>query len=88
VNSIDALNFGKALVQLGGGRMRKEDDVDPGVGFILNKKVGEKVEKGELLYTVLFNDENKLRNADDYLKNAVDIGEDKKELQSLILDEM
>lgn len=88
VNSIDALNFGKALVQLGGGRLRKEDDVDPGVGFILNKKVGKKVEKGELLYTVLFNDENKLRNADDYLKNAVKVGEQKEKEQSLILDEM
>ncbi len=87
ISSIDALRFGKALVQLGGGRLRKEDDIDPGVGFVLNKKVGERVEKGEILYTIHYNDEAKLVNADEYLKEAVMIGESK-EIQPLILDEM
>lgn len=88
VNSIDALQFGKALVQLGGGRMKKEDDVDPGVGFVLNRKVGEKIEKGEILYTIHYSDDNKLKNAEDYLKNAIEISDEKKEVQPLILDEM
>jgi len=88
VNSIDALNFGKALVQLGGGRLRKEDDVDPSVGFILNRKVGEKVEKGDLLYTIHYNDDDKLKNAGDYLKNAVLIEETARDKEALILDEM
>jgi len=88
INSIDALQFGKALVQLGGGRMRKEDDVDHAVGFVLNKKVGDKIEKGEILYTIHYNDENKLKNAEDYLGRAIEINEEKKETPPLILDEM
>lgn len=88
INSIDALSFGKALVHLGGGRRRKEDDVDRAVGFVFSGKVGTKVTKGELLYTVHYNDDKKLKNIIDYLKNAVLIGEQKEKEQPLVLDEM
>jgi len=89
ISKIDALSMGKALVQLGGGRIRKEDEVDPGVGFILNKKVGEKIEKGELLYTIFYNDETKLKNAKQYLKNCFEIVNNKDfEQEKLILGQM
>ncbi len=47
VADIDPLALGYAAVDLGAGRARKEDDVDPKAGFILNKHVGERVESGE-----------------------------------------
>lgn len=87
ISRIDALSFGKALVQLGGGRLRKEDDVDPAVGFVFGKKVGEKVTKGDLLYTVYYSDESKLAGADEYLSGAIGISE-KAEATKLILGTM
>ena len=38
-------------VKLGGGRAVKEDKVDPSVGFIFHKKIGEKVKIGESSYS-------------------------------------
>lgn len=73
IDGIDALRMGKALVFLGGGRIKKEDSVDPAVGFILNKKAGDKVEKGELLYTILYNDAKKLESASEYLEGIFSI---------------
>ena len=59
VEKLDALTIGKLLVYLGAGRMKKEDDIQKEVGFVFNKKVGDKVEKGETLGYIHSNDESK-----------------------------
>ncbi len=41
--------FGETVVQLGGGRLRKNDSIDAGVGVVLRAKVGERVEIGQSL---------------------------------------
>ena len=49
---MDAYSFGKLSLDLGGGRVTKEDKIDNTVGIILNKKVGDDVEQGDLLCTL------------------------------------
>ena len=49
--------IGTACVILGGGRERKEDSVDPAVGIVLHKKVGDRVAGGEALATIYYNAE-------------------------------
>lgn len=36
-------------MDLGAGRLRKEDDIDMAVGIVVNKKIGDKVIKGDIL---------------------------------------
>lgn len=55
---------------LGGGRETKEDDIDLSVGIVLNKKVGDKVNKGDVLAVIHSNDENKTITAMDRLLKA------------------
>lgn len=50
---IDALEVGMAAIDTGAGRRRKEDTVDPSAGFLLKVKVGDRVEAGAPLATVL-----------------------------------
>ena len=38
--------------ELGGGRKVKSDKIDFGVGFVFNKKVGDKVKKGDSILTI------------------------------------
>ena len=49
--------IGTACVILGGGRERKEDSVDPAVGVVLHKKVGDRVAAGEPIATIHYNAE-------------------------------
>ena len=49
ITDINALALGKLSVSLGAGRQSKEDKIDYGVGIKLNKLVGEKVKKGEII---------------------------------------
>jgi len=55
--SMQCEQIGTACVILGGGRERKEDSVDPAVGIVLHKKVGDQVASGEAIATVYYNAE-------------------------------
>jgi pyrimidine-nucleoside phosphorylase len=52
VTAIACEQVGTACVILGGGRERKEDSVDPAVGIVVHKKIGDKVSVGEPLCTI------------------------------------
>jgi thymidine phosphorylase len=52
VHAIDAREVGLVTVELGGGRLKKGDPVDPAVGVRLAAKVGDRVAAGETLCTV------------------------------------
>jgi pyrimidine-nucleoside phosphorylase len=52
VESIDALEVGLSAAEIGVGRIRKEDVVDPSAGFVIEAQVGARVRKGDPLVTV------------------------------------
>ncbi len=52
VTEILCEQVGTACVILGGGRERKEDSVDPAVGIVIHKKIGDRVGAGEPLCTI------------------------------------
>ncbi len=60
VAGIDSLELGLASVRLGAGRTKKDDDVDPIAGFVLNKSIGSPVEAGEPLVTAFASDPSRL----------------------------
>jgi thymidine phosphorylase len=75
VTAIQCEQTGVACVILGGGRERKEDSVDPSVGFVLHKKVGDKVAQGESLCTVHYNSEPRAARAKALLQASFRIGD-------------
>jgi len=75
VTAIQCEQAGTACVILGGGRERKEDAVDPAVGFVLHKKVGDSVAAGEPLCTVHYNSETRGARARTLLQESYQIGD-------------
>jgi pyrimidine-nucleoside phosphorylase len=67
--------IGNACVILGGGRERKEDSVDPAVGIVLHKKVGDAVSKGESLATIHYNAEARAGRARQLLEESYQIAD-------------
>jgi pyrimidine-nucleoside phosphorylase len=63
VTAIACEAVGTACVILGGGREKKEDSVDPAVGMVLHKKVGDPVKAGEVLCTIHHNSESRAARA-------------------------
>jgi len=70
LKSIDARKIGEASVDLGAGRSRKEDTIDPSVGFVIHHKVGDRVGIGEPLFSIHANSREKLVQAKERLLDA------------------
>lgn len=77
VYNIDAYKIAFACKILGAGRETKEDSIDYSVGVYLNKKSGESVRKGEVLYTIYSNNDEKIKIAQKYCDEAFSINENK-----------
>ena len=58
IKEINALEIGEAAMKLGAGRATKEDIIDFATGIVLEKKVGSKVNKGDILCKVYSNKEH------------------------------
>ncbi len=71
ISGIDAEKVGRVVVALGGGRERKGDAIDYGVGLILKKKVGDYVAEGEPLLTLHASKQSDFFAAASSLKEAI-----------------
>jgi thymidine phosphorylase len=60
-------------VILGGGRERKEDSVDPAVGIVVHKKIGDKVAAGEALCTIRCHSDAQAARAKSLLEESYQI---------------
>lgn len=78
LESMDTLNIGWAAVELGCGRRKKDDILDPTAGVEFMAKIGNKVQKGDPLFRCFNSNENKLNSALNYLLDSARIGSEKK----------
>lgn len=70
VKKIHAENLGIVAMELGAGRATKESKIDLAVGIVLNKKRGDKVEKGDTIAYIHSNNESLIEKANEgILKN-------------------
>ena len=76
VNHIDALAIGHSAMLLGAGRSKLDDVIDHSVGIVLNKKVNDKVCKGDTLATIYANKED-VSNEVSIIQNAYTYGDAK-----------
>ena len=65
--------MGTACVILGGGREKKEDAVDPSVGIVLHKKIGDPVSAREPLATIHYNSESRAQRAKQLIAGSYQI---------------
>jgi pyrimidine-nucleoside phosphorylase len=64
------MQFGIALAMLGGGREKKEDPIDPGVGLEFHKRIDDRIAANETLATIHYNSDAKLADATALIENS------------------
>ncbi len=85
VSALDALTVGKISVNLGAGRIKKDDKIDSTVGIVLAKKIGDRVKDNEILAYIHANDEVKGQKAVEDLYDAYKFSEKEVTKQQHIL---
>ncbi len=84
ISSMDTEKIGISSLVLGAGRTKKEDPIDPGVGLVMRKRVGDKVSRGDILADFYVNNEAAFPEAADIFRAAVRISAEKPESRPLI----
>ena len=70
VAATNCMQFGIALAMLGGGREKKEDTIDFGVGLEFHKRIGDPVAANETLVIIHYNSDAKLADATALIENS------------------
>ena len=77
VLNVEPRTIGRAVVEMGGGRRKVEDTVDPTVGFVITARPGQKVHTSEPLASIFAKDAAGIELARKALDEAIAIGEGK-----------
>ena len=81
VEKLDGEKVGQISVNIGAGRIKKEDNIYPEVGIVLNKKTSDKVEMGDILAYIHANNKEDGTKAVEDLLNAYTVGAHNCDLQ-------
>ena len=86
ISTIDALEIGLSSVVLGAGRARADQDVDPAVGIVLDKKPGDAVRKGQSIATIHSKTREEALAIKKRIAAAFSYSEEKPELKPLVIE--
>ena len=76
VAAVEPRRVGRAIMELGGGRVRIEDRIDPAVGFVITVKPGDQVRSGDPIASVFARDDASLAGGLAALGEAIGIGDE------------
>lgn len=88
IEELDAYKFGLASTIIGAGRLKLDDIIDYPAGIELFKKVGDKVDQGEKIASVYYNEEKSLSQSLSLCNEAIRISRDKVDTPPVILAEL
>jgi len=84
LKKLDALSIGRGCVLLGAGRQTLDSVIDPAVGVIVRKKIGDVVTESDPIIEVYYNDEQKLQEAWPWFEESIEISEESVESPVLV----
>ncbi len=88
VSGIDPMALGLAAIQLGAGRMRADQPIDPSVGFVLKKKPGDPIDKGQPWIEVHAKTSTIDPALNASIQNALELSSRKPKIAKLVLDQV
>ncbi len=71
LKSVNTFELGMAAVELGAGRMKKEDKIDPKAGMIFNYKIGDKINRGDVIAEIFSDNKKSILNVEKRFNNLV-----------------
>jgi pyrimidine-nucleoside phosphorylase len=84
IEGFETEKIGRLIVDMGGGRKTKDDTIDPLIGFIFEKKIGDEIKAGETLVEIHARTKVQADGAALRMKELVQIGPVRPEAPKLI----
>ena len=71
VSGIDNFGIGMSALELGAGRLTKEDKIDPKAGIIFHAKIGQKIGKNDIIAEIFTDRKNQVENVKNKIQNSI-----------------
>jgi len=84
IKEINTFGLGMTALELGAGRMKKDDKIEPKAGIIFYPKIGDKIKKGDLIAELHCESEKKLNSVKENFLNNITFSKEKTKRQRLI----
>ena len=84
LKAIDNYQIGMASLELGAGRLTKEDKIDPKAGIIFNSKIGNKINKGDVIAEIYTDNKSSIDKVKERILSAVEFSKEKVKAPKLI----
>jgi pyrimidine-nucleoside phosphorylase len=84
IKTVDTAEIGHTIAAIGGGRVRIEDVIDPTVGFIAERKIGDQVKTGDVIGVVYCADSANAEEAVRRIGEAYEIGDEPPANEALV----
>lgn len=81
---VDTYEIGMAAIDLGAGRLKKEDKIDPKAGIIFNYKIGDDITKGDVVAELFSDSDKKIKLAENRILRAISLSNKKVKSPDLI----
>jgi pyrimidine-nucleoside phosphorylase len=85
VEGINALEIGLACIELGAGRRKIKDKIDPNAGVVFRKKVGDPIQRGERVATIYADRREAVSSAKSRIEGAIGYSASKPLVRPLVL---
>lgn len=86
ISAMDTEMIGRASQQTGAGRKQKTDNIDFGAGIVMKKRIGDSVQKGDIIAEIYSSEQQKCQSALELLQCAISIADNTTVSTPLILD--
>ena len=83
LGAIDGQKLGQAVIAMGGGRKVAGEKIDPSVGIEMLRRLGDRVERGDVLLRVFCDDDAKKAAAIDFIRGSLQIVQEPVETRPL-----
>lgn len=84
ISFVNTYEIGMAAIDLGAGRLKKEDKIDPKAGIIFNYKIGDKISKSDVVAELFSDSAKKIKLAENRILKAISLSNKKVKSPDLI----
>lgn len=84
ISFVNTYEIGMASIDLGAGRLKKDDKIDPKAGIIFNYKIGDKISKSDVVAELFSDSAKKIKLAENRILKAISLSNKKVKSPDLI----
>ena len=88
LQAVDTMQLGFLGIELDAGRRQSSDVIDPDTGFVIHKRLGDKIQAGDALITIHANKKTTLDSVLTQLDQVFEIGEETVEMPKLVYEQI